>query len=198
MPSETPVIRTDIPGSVHYMRKPSQQPQSLTVHHDARRKLTVGGDITLTGEIASCDHLVVEGTVEAELHGGRRLDISPTGLFRGTVEIQEMDIAGTFEGNLIVFGKLVVRGTGRVVGNIQYGELEVHCGGIMDGSIAPLPTEVIRQFKPQQPVAKKTSAPVVNTEEKVERDDGTVEESGELFDAETDDLGPEYKKAVGQ
>lgn len=98
------------------------------------RKLLVGRDITLSGELA-CDHLIVEGVVEARVKECQRLEIAETGLFRGTVEIQDADIGGRFEGEIIVQGRLSVRSTGRIDGKIQYGELAVEAGGTLDGEI---------------------------------------------------------------
>ena len=51
------------------------------------KKLIVGRAIELRGEITSCDHLIVEGYVEVSLPGGRILEISETGKFKGTKEI---------------------------------------------------------------------------------------------------------------
>ena len=99
------------------------------------RKLIVGRDIALAGEINSCDHLVVEGTVEARVREGSRIEISDTGLFRGTVEIDDADIAGRFEGDIMVRHRLRLRSTGRIVGKISYGELEVDAGGQLEGEI---------------------------------------------------------------
>lgn len=99
------------------------------------RKLIVGRDISLSGEITSCDVLVVEGTVEAKLRDGRNIEIAESGLFRGSVEIDEADIAGRFEGDIAVRGRLRVRASGRIHGSIRYGELEVEAGGQLVGEI---------------------------------------------------------------
>ena len=99
------------------------------------RKLIVGRDITLSGEIAACDHLIVEGTVEASVKECHRLEVAESGLFKGAVEINEAEIAGRFEGQLTVQGRLSVRSTGRIEGKIQYGELAVDAGGTLDGEI---------------------------------------------------------------
>lgn len=98
------------------------------------RKLVVGKDVTVSGELA-CDHLVVEGTVEASVKECQRLEIAETGLFKGTVEIKDADIGGRFEGDITVQGRLTVRSTGRIDGRIQYGELAVEAGGTLDGEI---------------------------------------------------------------
>ncbi len=108
-------------------------------HEDVRR-LTVGREITLTGEIATCDVLVVEGNVSATLRDGRLVEITEAGTFQGSVEIDNADIAGKFEGDLVVHDRLTVRSTGRITGRVQYGELEVQAGGQIIGemqSVAP-------------------------------------------------------------
>lgn len=102
------------------------------------RKLIVGRDISLSGEITACDVLVVEGTVEAKLRDGRNIEIAESGLFKGSVEIDEADIGGRFEGDLIVRGRLRVRATGRINGSIRYSELEVEAGGQLIGEIQVL------------------------------------------------------------
>jgi cytoskeletal protein CcmA (bactofilin family) len=99
------------------------------------RTLTVGPGLSLSGEIASCDVLVVEGKVEAKLSEGKLLEITESGQFRGNVEIENADIAGRYDGQLIVHGRLTVRATGRISGMVKYGELEVSAGGQIIGEM---------------------------------------------------------------
>jgi cytoskeletal protein CcmA (bactofilin family) len=101
----------------------------------AERKLTVGKGLSLAGEIASCDILVVEGKIEAKLTDGKLLEIAESGQFRGSVEIENADIAGRYDGQLVVHGRLTVRSTGRISGTVKYGELEVSAGGQIIGEI---------------------------------------------------------------
>jgi cytoskeletal protein CcmA (bactofilin family) len=105
------------------------------------RKLVVGREISLSGEIAACDVLVVEGTVEAKLRDGRIIEIADGGLFKGSVEIDEADIGGRFQGDITVRGNLRVRSSGKIEGNVRYGTLEVESGGQLSGSIALLGTK---------------------------------------------------------
>ena len=99
------------------------------------RKLTVGKGLSLAGEISACDVLVVEGKVEAKLSDGKLLEITESGQFRGSVEIENADIAGRYDGDLTVHGRLTIRGTGRITGIIKYGELEVNAGGQIIGEM---------------------------------------------------------------
>lgn len=102
------------------------------------RRLVIGQGITMSGEIESCDMLIVEGTVEAALKGASSLEIAETGMFYGTVEISEATIAGKFEGDLTVNGRLTVRASGSITGAIAYKELAVEAGATIDGKITPL------------------------------------------------------------
>jgi cytoskeletal protein CcmA (bactofilin family) len=97
--------------------------------------LTVGREISLSGEIASCDTLIVEGSVEANLQHCRDVDIAETGQFKGTAEIDNADVRGLFEGNLIVRKRLLIRAGGQVCGTIRYGQLEIELGGQISGDV---------------------------------------------------------------
>jgi cytoskeletal protein CcmA (bactofilin family) len=113
--------------------KPASAEPKASVTED--KKLIVGRDIHLSGEIKSCDRLVVEGQVEAQLNGCRSVEIAGAGLFKGSAEIDVADISGRFEGDLTVRSRLIVRASGRIVGSIRYGQIEVERGGVVSGKI---------------------------------------------------------------
>jgi cytoskeletal protein CcmA (bactofilin family) len=100
-----------------------------------RRKMIVGREISLSGDISSCDRLVVEGSVEANLHECREMNIAESGLFKGNASIDQAEVCGRFEGDLIVRKRLLIRATGHVSGSITYGELEIECGGKISGAV---------------------------------------------------------------
>ncbi len=119
----------------------STSPYGSTPSTDARgsaRRLVVGEGITMSGEIESCDTLIVEGTVEATLKGASILDIAESGMFYGTVEIDECTIAGRFEGDITVNGRLTLKASGSITGSITYKELAVEAGATIDGKMSPL------------------------------------------------------------
>ncbi|MGE5270707.1 MAG: bactofilin family protein [Thiohalocapsa sp.] len=99
------------------------------------RKLIVGREISLSGEITSCDKLIIEGSVEANLQNCHDVDIAESGLFKGSATIDAIEVRGRFEGNLIVRNRLLIRATGRVSGTIRYGQVEIECGGQISGDI---------------------------------------------------------------
>ncbi len=99
------------------------------------KRLIVGRDIVLTGEIRACQRLIVEGRVEASLTDSRSIEISEFGVFKGSAHIETADISGRFEGDITVHGRLTVRSTGKVVGSIRYAQLEVEKGGALSGQL---------------------------------------------------------------
>lgn len=109
-----------------------------------KKKLTVGREIVLSGQINSCDHLVVEGRVEANISDCRALEIAETGVFVGEAEIDVADISGHFEGTLTANQLLLVRSTGRVTGKVSYGQLEIERGGEISGDLHSVEVDVVQ------------------------------------------------------
>jgi cytoskeletal protein CcmA (bactofilin family) len=132
-----PPVRTagNFPGSYPGYNPHASATGALT---STDRRLIIGRGITMSGEIESCDHLIVEGTVEATLKGASVLDIAESGVFYGTVEIDEATIAGRFEGDIQVKGRLTIRAGGAITGSIAYKELEVEAGATIDGRLSPI------------------------------------------------------------
>jgi cytoskeletal protein CcmA (bactofilin family) len=99
--------------------------------------LTVGPPISLSGEIAACDRLVVKGSVRVTLRRTRCIEVAQSGRFtEGRAEVDETEIAGVHEGDLTVHHRLLIRATGRVGGTVRYGEIEIELGGQLTGSVS--------------------------------------------------------------
>lgn len=99
------------------------------------KKLIVGREIVLSGQITSCERLVVEGRVEASLTESRLIEIAESGHFKGSAEIDAADIAGRYEGTLTVRERLFIRSTGKISGKITYGQIEIEPGGEISGEV---------------------------------------------------------------
>lgn len=149
----------------------------------ADRTLTIGSGITMSGEIESCDYLLVEGTVEASLKGASVLEIAESGVFYGTVEIEEATIAGRFEGDITVNGRLTIRSSGTITGSIAYKELEVESGAVIDGRLTPVSAT---QAERKAPAAssnkpKVSPAPVAKAKSMKDEQPTAANSDGELF-----------------
>jgi cytoskeletal protein CcmA (bactofilin family) len=95
----------------------------------------VGRGITFSGEIKSCDYLVVEGTVRANIVGCEGIQIAEGGLFTGSASVGSTEIRGQFEGELAVSGRLLICASGKVTARVRYHQIEIERGGQISGEI---------------------------------------------------------------
>ena len=137
-------LRTGLPPA----RTPSRDPSE-------RRTLVVGRGISVQGTVQEAERLVVEGTVEASMIHATELAISPGGVFKGEIEVEDAEIAGTIDGTLTVRGSLIVRATGRLLGTARCRRLQVEDGGQITGQMEML-TE-----QPKSEPFRPTSEPAV-------------------------------------
>jgi cytoskeletal protein CcmA (bactofilin family) len=106
-----------------------------------RRTLVVGRGISVQGTVQDAERLVVEGTVEASMIRATELSVSPGGTFKGEVEVEDAEVAGTIDGTLTARGNLIVRATGKLLGSARYRRLQVEDGGQIRGSMEMLSDE---------------------------------------------------------
>ena len=124
--ANTPEADATVPGAAT---------ATAAVNERKEAKLVVGPDIKLKGvEISDCDTLIVEGRVEATLDS-RVLEITPHGVFQGTIAVDNAEIHGRFEGELTVRKQLVIYGAGKVSGKIRYAKIKVEEGAELSGEI---------------------------------------------------------------
>lgn len=108
-----------------------------------RRTLVVGRGISVQGTVQDAERLVVEGTVEASMIHANELSVALGGVFKGEVEVEDAEVAGTIDGTLTARGNLVVRATGKVLGVARCRRLQVEDGGQITGRI-----EMITENRP--------------------------------------------------
>jgi cytoskeletal protein CcmA (bactofilin family) len=103
-----------------------------------RRTLVVGRGISLHGTISDAERLVVEGTVEATMIRAAELSVIDGGVFKGEIEVEEAEIAGTIDGVITARTSLIVRASGKVLGRARCRRLQVEDGGQLTGQIEML------------------------------------------------------------
>lgn len=138
-----PAFRPAAPSAAMAAARPSPaaasssapQPAAPALKANTKRVLTVGPDIQMKGEITTCDRVVIEGMVDATMKDVHTVELAQSGSLKGTAEVEDAEISGIFEGDLVVRGRLIIYSTGRVNGNVTYGEIEIERGGQLSGSI---------------------------------------------------------------
>lgn len=183
----TQPARAPYQGNTFYGVQPAAaaSPLATSASNKEERRLVIGYGITMSGEIEHCDILLVEGTIEAALKGAKMLEISESGTFYGTVEIDEANISGRFEGDLTVNGRLKVSASGVITGSISYKELQIEAGAIIDGKLTPLKEGAVSIG--QKPSARKDKPKEVAANAKtkeVKEQQAANSDEGELFGAQ--------------
>ena len=155
-PPEPPRRQVEVPtppGNTPFLSSGERQPppsastapaasSPAAAAEPANKRLIVGQGISLSGEITACDRLIVEGDVQVTLNETKAIEIAKTGRFtNGKAEVDEAEISGVYEGDLTVRNRLLIRATGKVRGNVRFGELEIERGGKLSGSVSMLSNE---------------------------------------------------------
>jgi cytoskeletal protein CcmA (bactofilin family) len=133
--ADPPFLSADtarVPGSP---QPPIAQSAGSRGNEVDRRTLIVGEGISLSGEVTSCDRLIVEGIIEAKLQKCQHVMIAETGVFNGHASTENADVRGRFEGELVVRKRLLIRAGGHVSGTVTYGQIEIESGGKITGVI---------------------------------------------------------------
>jgi len=111
--------------------------EGVPAHFDDKSNcLTIGENISLRGEITFCEKLIVEGNVEVSLTNAEIIEISSSGIFKGSAKVETAQINGCFEGKLEVKGVLRIQKEGRVSGSVRYGKIVIESGGEISGDMA--------------------------------------------------------------
>ena len=99
------------------------------------REVFLGPEIVLSGELKSCDTLVVEGIIDSGRMECGKFVVGRTGSCKGDVQADSAVISGCFDGRLIIRARLVIKTGGRVRGSVQYGQVEIEPGGELQGDM---------------------------------------------------------------
>ena len=106
----------------------------------------VRGDIDFTGGL----HLDgrVSGQVKAEGSQESSLSVSETGCIEGSVEVPQVLLNGTVQGDIRARTRLVLGPRSKVQGDVYYGVIETSLGAQILGRLVPLATEAVAAGEP--------------------------------------------------
>jgi cytoskeletal protein CcmA (bactofilin family) len=121
---------------------------------------TLNGDLEFSGGL----HLDgrVNGNVRSTASDGGALSVSESGFIEGRVEVTNIVMNGTVNGDMHARERLVLGEKARVNGNVYYGVIEMAPGAVITGKLIPLtkgnapvaPVASATPPKPAEPAAK--------------------------------------------
>jgi cytoskeletal protein CcmA (bactofilin family) len=94
------------------------------------------GDLEFSGGL----HLDgrINGNVRSNAADGGALSVSESGFIEGSVEVTNIVMNGTVNGDMMARERLVLGGKARVNGNVHYGVIEMAPGAVITGKLIPL------------------------------------------------------------
>jgi len=96
----------------------------------------LNGDLEFSGGL----HLDgrVNGNVRSSAEDGGALSVSESGFIEGNVEVTNIVMNGTVNGDMHARERLQLGGKARVNGNVHYGVIEMAPGAVITGKLVPL------------------------------------------------------------
>jgi cytoskeletal protein CcmA (bactofilin family) len=110
----------------------------------------LNGDLEFSGGL----HLDgrVNGNVRSSAEDGGALSVSESGFIEGNVEVTNIVMNGTVNGDMHARERLQLGGKARVNGNVHYGVIEMAPGAVITGKLIPLnkaPQAAIAETEPE-------------------------------------------------
>ena len=98
------------------------------------KSIFIGTGVVFKGSINAPNHAIISGTVEGDLVAKDVL-IGAAGVVTGTTEADFIDVKGELNQSITSKSVLIIRNTGKVTGDVTYGEIEIERGGKIKGSM---------------------------------------------------------------
>jgi len=131
--------------------------------------IVIGSDVSIKGVLNIPNRAVVNGLIDGEITA-RELVVGQSGRIIGHAKTERADVYGEVNQTFEVGQSLTLRSTGKVIGVLNYAEIEIEKGGLIEGKMT--------QQKPQAPPKK--AAPVEQPPEvRHESDTNANAEDGE-------------------
>jgi len=108
--------------------------KSTTISEPGTGQNRINEGTTFKGDIVSKGFFRIDGTVEGTINTPSKVVLGRTGIIKGSLNCQDADIEGKFDGNLDVSGTLSLKSTANIEGEVEVGKLAVEPGAIFNAS----------------------------------------------------------------
>ena len=103
---------------------------------EERRKAWIGELILVKGDVVSTGDLVIDGQVQGTIElGNHSLMIGPTASVTADLKANEVTISGQLKGNVTGSGRVELKSTSKVEGNINAPKFVMEDGATLSGKV---------------------------------------------------------------
>lgn len=93
--------------------------------------------LSVEGSLYADGKLVIAGTLKGNLVGNAVVAAKGS-MVTAQAKVEDLVIAGKFEGDVTVYNRLHISATGNFTGNVICKNLRLEVGGVLNGSVRPL------------------------------------------------------------
>jgi cytoskeletal protein CcmA (bactofilin family) len=95
----------------------------------------IGETMRIKGDVFSSEEMRVDGEVEGRLESRNRLTIGVNGKANATIKANEIDVAGSVNGNVEAIERIVLRKGANLVGDVKTAGIVIEDGAYFRGGI---------------------------------------------------------------
>jgi len=102
----------------------------------AEGSTVIGKSVIIRGDLSGSEDLFMDGEIDGTITlTESRLTVGPNAKVRADILVQDVIVFGRIEGNVKATGRLELRQSGSVVGDIQAGRLSVEESATLSGRV---------------------------------------------------------------
>ncbi len=102
----------------------------------AEGSTVIGKSVTIRGELSGSEDLFMDGEIEGTITlSESRLTVGPNARVRADISVQDVIVFGRVEGNVRATGRLELRQSASVVGDITAGRLSIEESATLRGRV---------------------------------------------------------------
>lgn len=116
----------------------------------------IGASIKVKGNFQGQGNIIIEGALEGSLKTDSNLFVGEKAKVVANIESKDAIINGEVRGNIKTKGYLALGGSAKIFGDIQYGELSIEKGAIINGQLLAI-TEEHHKNENKKPEGEKKS-----------------------------------------
>ena len=95
----------------------------------------IGASIKVKGNFQGQGDIIIEGMLEGSLKTDANIFIGDQAKVIANIEAHDTIIAGEVRGNIKAKNYLAISGTAKIFGDVQYGEISVEKGAVINGQL---------------------------------------------------------------
>ncbi len=95
----------------------------------------IGAGITIEGEVASEDEVVIAGVLRGKLHADGAVTVESDGVVEADIGAPSVSIGGSVTGNVTAVERVDLLSGGKLVGDVKAARLTIADGAVFKGNV---------------------------------------------------------------